>query len=179
MDIKRKTCGIQTWGKETFISRHILHQHWDTCPISLPMRRNPKHRSLLTVVSANSAPPFRHLLISKVHERISRPSREPLYATNTSRRKQETLLGKYPLHWVLCPPPPKNRQKCTLAFGILHLEDDRHFDSWNQPLNTLPRCHEAGLCCYLVIYIENLGHPLQLFYFHSWPIHGLSIVASI
>jgi hypothetical protein len=24
-------------------------------------------------------------------------------------------------------------------------------------------CHKAGLCCYLVIHIENLLHPLQLF----------------
>jgi hypothetical protein len=24
-------------------------------------------------------------------------------------------------------------------------------------------CHEAGLCCYLVIHIENLLRPLQLF----------------
>jgi hypothetical protein len=29
-------------------------------------------------------------------------------------------------------------------------------------------CHEAGLCCYLVIHIENLLRPLQLFYFHLW-----------
>jgi hypothetical protein len=36
--------------------------------------------------------------------------------------------------------------------------------------------HEARLCCYLVIYIENLLHPLQLFYFHLWPIYWLSLV---
>jgi hypothetical protein len=24
-------------------------------------------------------------------------------------------------------------------------------------------CHEAGLCCYLVMHIENLLRPLQLF----------------
>jgi hypothetical protein len=37
-------------------------------------------------------------------------------------------------------------------------------------------CHEAGLCCYLVIHIENLLLPLQLFYFHLWPIYWLSLV---
>jgi hypothetical protein len=37
-------------------------------------------------------------------------------------------------------------------------------------------CHEAGLCCYLWIHIENLLHPLQLFYFHLWPIYWLSLV---
>jgi hypothetical protein len=58
MDIKRKTCDIRTWN---FFSRHILHQYWYTCPIALPVRRNQQHRSLLTVVSAISAPPFQLL----------------------------------------------------------------------------------------------------------------------
>jgi hypothetical protein len=60
MDIKRKTCDIQNWNK-IFISLHILHQHWYTCPIALPLRRNPQHISVLTVVSATSAPPFQPL----------------------------------------------------------------------------------------------------------------------
>jgi hypothetical protein len=60
MDIKLKTCDIRNW-KTTFISRHILHQHWYTCPIALPVRRNPQHRRLLTVVSATFAPPFQLL----------------------------------------------------------------------------------------------------------------------
>jgi hypothetical protein len=29
-----------------------------------------------------------------------------------------------------------------------------------------PDYHEAGLCCYLVMHIENILHQLQLFYFH-------------
>jgi hypothetical protein len=37
-------------------------------------------------------------------------------------------------------------------------------------------CHEAGLCCYLVIHIGNLLHLLRLFYFHLWPIYWLSLV---
>jgi hypothetical protein len=40
-------------------------------------------------------------------------------------------------------------------------------------------CHEAGLCCYLVIPIENVLRPLQLFYFHLWPIYWLSLVLHI
>jgi hypothetical protein len=36
--------------------------------------------------------------------------------------------------------------------------------------------HEAGLCCYLVIHIENLLHQLQLFYFHFLPIYWLSLL---
>jgi hypothetical protein len=35
---------------------------------------------------------------------------------------------------------------------------------------------KMGLCCYLVIHIENLLHPLQLFYFHLWPIYRLSLI---
>jgi hypothetical protein len=38
MDIKHITCDIRTW-KKAFISRHILRQHWYTCPIALPVRR--------------------------------------------------------------------------------------------------------------------------------------------
>jgi hypothetical protein len=37
--------------------------------------------------------------------------------------------------------------------------------------------HEAGLCCYVVIHIENLLHPLQLFYFHLWYIYWPSLVS--
>jgi hypothetical protein len=37
-------------------------------------------------------------------------------------------------------------------------------------------CHEGGLCCYLVIHIGNLLHPLQLFYFYLCPIYWLSLV---
>jgi hypothetical protein len=37
-------------------------------------------------------------------------------------------------------------------------------------------CYEVGLCCYLVIHIENLLRPLQLFYFHLWPIYWLFLV---
>jgi hypothetical protein len=40
--IKRKTYDFRTW-KKTFISWHILHQHWYTCSIALPVRRNLQH----------------------------------------------------------------------------------------------------------------------------------------
>jgi hypothetical protein len=36
-----------------------------------------------------------------------------------------------------------------------------------------PDSHEAWMCCYLVIHIENLLHSLQLFYFHLWCIYWL------
>jgi hypothetical protein len=34
--------------------------------------------------------------------------------------------------------------------------------------------HEAGLCCYLVVHIENLLRPSH--YFHLWPIYWLFLV---
>jgi hypothetical protein len=37
-------------------------------------------------------------------------------------------------------------------------------------------CHEDGLCCYLAIRIENQLRPLQLLYFHLWPIYWLFLV---
>jgi hypothetical protein len=75
-----------------------------------------------------------------------------------------------------CPQKMHNR---TLLFGSIPLKH-RHFDYQNQPLNMCMHvcyldCHEAGLCCYLVIHIENLC-PLQLFYFYLWSIYWLSLV---
>jgi hypothetical protein len=55
INIKRKTYGIQTW-EQIFISSHNIHQHRYTCPITLPAHQNLQLRSLLTVVSATSAP---------------------------------------------------------------------------------------------------------------------------
>jgi hypothetical protein len=121
-----------------------------------------------------------HLRLSNVSERISRPNCEPLYATNTSHIKQETFLYEYPFHWVLLPT--KNAQQ-TLLFGSTILKYCQYFDYWNQPLNVRMRvwyleCHEAGLCWYLVIHIENLLHLLQLSYFRLWPIYWFSLVYS-
>jgi hypothetical protein len=84
------------------------------------------------------------------------------------------------LHWVLLPTKPHNR---TLFFGST-LKHGRHFDYWNQHLN-MRMCvchldyHETGLCCRLVIHIENLLCPLQLFYFHLWPIYWLSSITPL
>jgi hypothetical protein len=52
----------------------------------------PAAQKFLTVILATYALPFHHLRLSKVLERISRPSCEPLYAANTSHRKQETFF---------------------------------------------------------------------------------------
>jgi hypothetical protein len=87
---------------------------------------NPQHRSLLTVVAANSALPFHHLRLSNVLERIYQPSRETFYETNTSRRKQDKFIYEYPLQSVLLPT--KITHNRTLLFGITLFMRVRHFD---------------------------------------------------
>jgi hypothetical protein len=67
-----------------------------------------------------------HLRLSNVFERISRPSEEPFYATNTSHRKQ-----KYFFMDILC-----------IEFFCSQRMHNRI-------------CHEAGLCCYLVMHIKT------------------------
>jgi hypothetical protein len=69
----------------------------------------------------------------------------------------------------ICPPK---------TYNSILLQHGRHLDYWNQPLNMRMHlcyldCHEAGPCFYLVIHIENLLRPLQLFCFHLWPIYWL------
>jgi hypothetical protein len=118
------------------------------------------------------------LRLANVLERISRPSFKPFYATNTSHRKQETFVYECPLHWVLLPI---NTHKIMLLLVSTFPKHGRHFDYWNQLLNMRMRvcyldCHEAGLCCYVVIHLENLLHPLQMFYFHLWTIYWFSLV---
>jgi hypothetical protein len=69
------------------------------------------------------------------------------------------------------PPSPRKTHNRTLTFCVTPLKHGRQFNYCNQPLDMYVRvcyldCHEAGVCCYLAIHIENLLRPLQLFYFH-------------
>jgi hypothetical protein len=160
--------------KNIYFSTYHPPTFWYTCPIALPVHRNPQHRSLLTVVSAITAPPFQSLL----HQRNVYIKVEPFYATNTSQHKQETFIYEYPLHWVLLPIKTYDR---NLLFGNTLLMHGRNFDYWIQPLNMRMsvyylNCHAARLCCYLIMHIENLLHPLQLFYFYLRPIYWLPFV---
>jgi hypothetical protein len=64
---------------------------------------------------------------------------------------------------------------------LYNLKQGRYFYYWNQPVNRRMRvcyldCHEAGLCCHLVIHTENLLHPLHLLYFPLWPKYWLALV---
>jgi hypothetical protein len=154
LDTRRKTYDILTCEK-TLIARHILHQYWYTWLIALQVRRNP--RALKSWLLSQPLPHLvgYHLLFSNVIERISRPSCKPLYPTNCSHSKPETFLYEY---FCIEPFCPQETHNITLLFGSTLLKEGRHFDYWNHPLNTHMRncyldCHEAGLCCYLVIHI--------------------------
>jgi hypothetical protein len=163
--------------ERTFVSRHILHRYRYTCPPPLQFveTRSIEVFWLLSQVLPHLA--GRHLRLSNVLERISRPTCEPLYAANMSQYKQEIA---YFLMNVLCiesfRPQGNTTERCSSV--VYSSSTFAHFDYWNQPMNMRMRvcsldCHEIGLCYFLVIHIENLLCPLQLFYFHLWPIYWL------
>jgi hypothetical protein len=125
---------------KTFISQRILHQHWYTCPVAFSVRRNPQHRSLLTVVSATSAVVYRF-----------------------TWQTLPTVNRKHFCMNILCIESfwPENTHNRTLLFVSTLLKHGRHFDYWNHPLN-------MSMCvCYLdffllwkkVKYKNGLGNP--------------------
>jgi hypothetical protein len=151
MDTKRKTCNIQTWKKHLFLDMPSTNIN-----TLVPSLYQCVETRSIEVIWPLSQPLVQHQLrLSNVLERISRPSCEPFYATNTSHRKQETFLYEYPLRWVLLPTRAHNR---TLLIFTTLLKRGHYFHYCNLPLNmSLRVCyldyHEAGLCCYLVIHI--------------------------
>jgi hypothetical protein len=93
MDIKRKACDIQTWQKNIYFSTyppgtliHLSHRFINAFTSAAPKS--------LTVVSATSAPPVQPLR----HQRNVCHQCRTAYATNTSRRKEETFRYEYHLH---------------------------------------------------------------------------------
>jgi hypothetical protein len=134
--------------KKTFITRHILHQTL----IHLFHRFISASKTSSIQVIWLLSQPLLHLRSSTKH--LS-SSCESICVTDTSHRQQSS-----------CPQETRKR-KLLCATSFWH---GLHFDNWNQSLNMRMRvcclhCHEAGLCCYLVIHIENLLHSLQLFLF--------------
>jgi hypothetical protein len=166
MDIKRKTCDIRNW-KNIYFST-------DPPPTLIQL----SHR--FTSASKPAAYKSFDCCLSHFRTSVWTPSSStkqlspicvPFYETNTSHRKQETFFYEYLWHWVLLPERKRTIERYSSV--VMSLE---HY--WNQSLNMCIRvcylnCHEAGLCCHLVIHIENLLHQLQLFYFHLWHIYLL------
>jgi hypothetical protein len=181
MGIKRKTCDIRTWKKEKKIYFSTCPPPTLThCPIALPVRRNPQHRSLLNVVSAISASPFQPFCYqwNVCHPVVNRFTRQTLPTVNRKHSFMNILSIEF-----FCPPKKKTLNR-ALFFGSIPLKHSRQFDYRNRPLNMCMRVcyldrHEAGLCCYLVIHIENLLRLIRLFYFHLWHIYWLSVVKAV
>jgi hypothetical protein len=175
MDIKRETCDIWTCGGERNLY-FSTHQHWYTCPIALPVRRNPQHKSLLTVVSATSAPPSQPLRHQRNigHPLVNRFTRQTLPIVS---RKHFFMI----ILWTVSFCPQKETRNRRLLFGITLPKHGRHFYYWNQPLNMCMSrcyidCYEAGLCCYLVITDRKPITSITAVYFHLWPVYWLSLV---
>jgi hypothetical protein len=176
LDIERKTCDIRNRKRIIYFSTyppvtllHLFHRFTSTS--------KPAAQKFLTVVSATSTLPFQLLR----HQRnILTPSCEPLYATDTFHFNRKHFFMN-----ILCIESfcLQKRTKNGFFGGTL-LTHGHYFDHWNQHLNMRMRvcyldCHEAGLCCYLVIHIENILLPLQLFYLHLWPVYWLSLIIII
>jgi hypothetical protein len=109
-----------------------------------------------------------HLRLSNILERISLPSNEPL-----TRQTLPTVDRKHFLTTILCiesfcPKKIRTKERCfsvvhfSSMVTILVIETSMWTCAWR---GYYLDYYEAGLCCYLVIHIENLLHPLQLFYF--------------
>jgi hypothetical protein len=164
VDIKCKTCDIWTWEK-AFISRHIQHQHWYTrVP---PLYQYVEIRSIEVFWLLSQPLPHPRFIVNDFRTSL----REFLYPV-VNRFTRQTLLTQNRQYFFVnmlfsesfCS---QNTHNTTLLFGST-FKHSHHFDYCNQPLNMRMRvcyrdCHQAGLCCYLVIHIENLLHALQLF----------------
>jgi hypothetical protein len=142
--------------EKPFISWHNLHRHWYTCPIVLPVRQNPQHRSLCFCCSLNRANWLGIIWDFQMSFRDSRPSCEPLYMAIISHHEQETFLYEYALHRVLLTQKKKKKRTTQRCSSAAHTSSTVAINYWNQPMHICYLdCHEVGMCCYLVIHKEN------------------------
>jgi hypothetical protein len=94
-------------------SRHILHQHWYTCPIALPVHRNPLRRCLFDCclshfrISVSTSSSLREFLDAVVNCF----TRQTLPTVNKRHFFMNILCI-----WVLLPTKKHNR---TLLFGSI------------------------------------------------------------
>jgi hypothetical protein len=178
MDIKRKICHIPTWRKHSFLD--ISFTNIDTLVLSLYqcvetlsievfrlLSQPPPHLRFDLYVTTETSATF----LDQVVNRFMRPT-------------FPTVHTKHFLMNIFCNesffPQKKKTHNRTLLFDSTLPKHGRQLDYWTQPLNfnmsvCYLDCHEAGLCCNLVIDTQTLLHPLQLSYFHLWPIYWLSL----
>jgi hypothetical protein len=143
MNIKHETCNVRNWKKHLFLDVSI------------------------TNIDTLVTPPFQPL---RYQRNVCHQGWQTLPTVNRKHSFMNMLCIE-----SFCPQKTHNR---TLLFGTILPKHSSHFDYWNQSLNMRMRicyleCYGAGLCCYLMIYIEELLCPLQLFCFYLWPIYWL------
>jgi hypothetical protein len=173
MNIKCKTRDIRTCEKHLFID--MSSTNIDTFAPSLYQCVETRSIEVFSLLSQPLPPPPLQPL------RHQRNVWHHLWTARCTRQTFPTVKRKHFFMKILCIEsfcPQKETHNRTLLFGSTLLKHSRHGDYWNQPLNVRMRvcyldCYEIGLCCYLVIQIENLLHTLQLFYFNLWPIYWL------
>jgi hypothetical protein len=194
MDIKHKIYNNRTWKKRIFPDRSSTKI--DTLVPSLFLRVESRSTQVIWQLSQ----PLPHLVGH--HLRLSSVL-EKNFSTRLWTSLREKHFPPYTENislwtaFAFCPFGHKKTHNRKLFFGLTLLKHGRHFDNRKQPLNMRMSvcyldcrkqplnmrmrvcyldCHESGLCCYVVIHIQNLLHPLQLFYFNLWPIYWFSLV---
>jgi hypothetical protein len=163
-------------GKKTFISRHIPYTNGDTF---LPSPYQCVETPSIDVLWLLSQP-FPQLRLNLC---ISETFDTQLW-TALSDKHFPPYTGNISwwISFVVSPFAPEHNRK--LFFVSTLLKHSHHFDHWNQPLNMRMRVcdldsYESGLCCYLVIHIENVLHTLQLFYFQLRPVYWIPLVLKL
>jgi hypothetical protein len=173
ININRKECDFWTWKKK-HLFLDISSTNTDTLVPSL-------YQCVETQVLWLLSQPFPHPRFNLFV--ISETSATQLW-TALRNKHFPPWTGNISLwrSFALSPFAHKKTHSCTTLFVSTLLKHGRHSDYWNQSLNMRMRVcyldyHEAGMCCYLVIHLENLWRPLQLSYFHLWPIYRLYYIS--
>jgi hypothetical protein len=140
--------------EKTFNSRRILHQHWYTCPIALPVRRNPQYRSFYDCCLSHFRTwsgiicDFRTSLREFLDPVVNRFTGQTLPAVNRKYFFMNFICSE-----SFCPQKKRSTKRC---FSVVHPQAPSPFwllkPASEQYARVLPDSHEAGLCC-IYIYI--------------------------
>jgi hypothetical protein len=151
--------------EETFISRNLLHQHWYTLVPSLYQCVETRSIEVIWLLS-QPLPQLRFdLFIISVFSTFL----DPLVKCIT-RQTLPTINRAHIFMNILCVESFCPQKRATgVCFSVVYfssmvviLTTETSLVSMRMPVYYLD-CHEAELCCCLLIHIENLLRPLQLF----------------
>jgi hypothetical protein len=125
VDIKRKTCDIETWKKRLFLD--ISSTNIDTLVPSLFQCVETRSTEVFWLLSQPL--PYLHFnffVVSDMFSTVLDPLSGPLYTTNTSHLKQETYFVNI-LSTEFFAHKRKTHNR-TLLLGSTLLKHGRHFD---------------------------------------------------